>query len=246
MLTLFYHCSVNRFPAQIPLTIWSLAQMSRVAAPGTVGITVAALTGGMATPLLIEAGASGTFATIGSGLIAGGAGDLATQTTQIGTGQRKSISGQEVATSALAGAAINGALAGIGKAASALGKLPQEPVPPTENVPAGNSPEATPLGTPKNPITASPGQTQTVDPKSLLAGQRATLVQGRLDVQAKLQQQNIPRNGGPPVVYQNGVLYDGHHAVRAAADRGATITVKVMPGSGSSVTGKPVTELPVH
>src|SRR6516162_2876818 len=33
MLTLFYHCSVNRFPVQIPLTIWSLAHPIEIDGP---------------------------------------------------------------------------------------------------------------------------------------------------------------------------------------------------------------------
>ncbi|MGO8680132.1 MAG: hypothetical protein ACLQUR_05580 [Limisphaerales bacterium] len=98
----------------------------------------------------------------------------------------------------------------------------------------------------KNPITAKPGELQTVDPNNLTAGQRATLVRGRLDAQTQLQQNGTPRNGGPPTVYENGVINDGHHAVRAAADSGQPVTVKVMPGQGATVTGKPVTQLPVH
>jgi RHS repeat-associated protein len=86
---------------------------ARIAAPITIGASVAVLTGGAATPLLVSAGASTTFAAIGSGMIAGAAGDLASQGTQIGLGQRKSISGQEVAVSSLAGGALNGAASKI-------------------------------------------------------------------------------------------------------------------------------------
>ena len=70
---------------------------SRAALPATVGMTVAAASGGVAAPLLVSVGASAGFAAVGSGLIAGATGDLAAQGTQIGLGQRQSISGQEVA-----------------------------------------------------------------------------------------------------------------------------------------------------
>ncbi|HEX3627411.1 MAG TPA: RHS repeat-associated core domain-containing protein [Verrucomicrobiae bacterium] len=210
---------------------------SRANAPLAVGVMAAAITGGTATPLLISAGASTTFAAVGSGMIAGAAGDLAAQGTQIGLGQRGSISGQEIAASSLMGGALSGGASKLGSMLNESGAAPE--LLPQQATPA----EPTP---PRNPITAAPGQTQTVDPNGLVAGQRATLSQGRLAAQAQLQQQNIPRNGGPPLVYENGVIYDGHHAVRAAADSGAKITVKVMQGQGTSITGKPVTGLPVH
>jgi RHS repeat-associated protein len=76
------------------------------AAPVVAGMGVGMLTGGAATPLLVGAGASTTFAAVGAGMLAGATGDLASQGTQIGMGQRQSISGQEVAVSSLAGGAL--------------------------------------------------------------------------------------------------------------------------------------------
>jgi hypothetical protein len=74
---------------------------------------VGMLTGGAATPLLVGAGASTTFAAVGAGMLAGATGDLASQGTQIGMGQRQSISGQEVAVSSLAGGVLSGAASKI-------------------------------------------------------------------------------------------------------------------------------------
>jgi RHS repeat-associated protein len=90
---------------------------SRAALPATVGITVAAVSGGLATPVLVSAGASAGFTAVGTGLIAGAAGDLAAQGTQMGLGQRQSISGQQVAVSSLVGGALGGT---AGKIASEL------------------------------------------------------------------------------------------------------------------------------
>jgi RHS repeat-associated protein len=90
------------------LTVEQRIIASRAAAPAAIGVGVAMVTAGVATPLLVSAGASTTFAAVGSGMIAGATGDLAAQGTQIGLGQRQSISGQEVAVSSLAGGALNG------------------------------------------------------------------------------------------------------------------------------------------
>ena len=79
---------------------------SRAGAPAAVGLVVATATGGAAAPVLVSAGASTTMAAIGSGMIAGVTGDLATQGTQIGLGTRSSISGQEIAVNGVGGAAL--------------------------------------------------------------------------------------------------------------------------------------------
>jgi RHS repeat-associated protein len=110
--------------------------VSRTLAPYAVGAIVATATAGVATPLLVSAGASTTFAAVGSGVIAGATGDLVSQGTQIGLGQRKSISGQEVAVSSLAGGALSGA-------ASKLALLKATP---------GATPEATPTVTPQGQV----------------------------------------------------------------------------------------------
>jgi len=96
--------------------------VSRTLAPYAVGAIVATATAGAATPLLVSAGASTTFAAVGSGMIAGAAGDVASQGTQIGLGQRQSISGQEVAVSSLVGGALSGAASKI----ASLGGTPAQ------------------------------------------------------------------------------------------------------------------------
>jgi RHS repeat-associated protein len=111
------------------LTVEQRIIVSRAAAPAAIGVGVAMATAGVATPLLVSAGASTTFAAVGSGMIAGATGDLAAQGTQIGLGQRQSISGQEVAVSSLAGGALNGV-------ASKIASL-------------GGASEPTPAGTPQ-------------------------------------------------------------------------------------------------
>ena len=92
---------------------------SRAAAPGVIGVGVAGATAGVATPVLVGAGASAGFAAVGSGVVGGMAGDAAAQGTQIGLGTRSSFSGQEMAVSGLAGGAINGSVAGVSKIVSA-------------------------------------------------------------------------------------------------------------------------------
>lgn len=101
------------FTDQPMMTPAAAVAMSKAAAPMMVGGAVAIVTGGAAAPWLAGS-ASPAFVAIGSGMIGGAAGDLASQTTQIGFGQRNSISGQEVATSTLVGGAL-----GLG-----LSKLP--------------------------------------------------------------------------------------------------------------------------
>ncbi len=108
-----------------------MVEISRAAAPGVAGLTVAVATGGAATPLLVSAGASTAFAAVGSGLIAGAAGDLAAQGTQIALGQRNSISGQEIEVSALAGGALNLGFYGVSRLVS-VNALPEVVSEPTE------------------------------------------------------------------------------------------------------------------
>ena len=100
---------------------------SRAGAPVAVGLMVATVTGGMAAPLLVAAGASSAFVAVGSGIIAGGSGDLASQGTQIGLGMRTSINGQEVAVNSLVGGVLSGGASKIGSFGAA-----SEP-PPTQN-----------------------------------------------------------------------------------------------------------------
>jgi hypothetical protein len=79
----------------------------------------------------------------------------------------------------------------------------------------------------QNPITALPGQLQAnVNPLHLLPS-RVDLSQARLDIQRALLDAGIER-GTPVEVTSDGVIWDGHHAVRVAADKGILITVKVV------------------
>jgi len=78
----------------------------------------------------------------------------------------------------------------------------------------------------QNPIRVPPGQWQYgVDPLQLLSGRR-DLIQWRLDLQQGLLNTNTPRED-PIVVTADGVIWDGHHAIRIAAETGRTVDVFV-------------------
>jgi hypothetical protein len=73
----------------------------------------------------------------------------------------------------------------------------------------------------------TPGQFQSnVDPLLLLPS-RSDLLQRRLDMQQALLDAGIQRTT-PIEVTPDGVIGDGHHAVRIAAGKGLPITVKVV------------------
>lgn len=79
----------------------------------------------------------------------------------------------------------------------------------------------------KNPIVAAIGQTQYgVDPLQLLPS-RVDLLQSGLDKQVALRAAGIPRST-PITVTVEGVIWDGHHAVRLAAEEGRTVDVCVI------------------
>src|SRR5947209_1315943 len=78
-----------------------------------------------------------------------------------------------------------------------------------------------------NPITAAVGEIQaSVDPLSVLPS-RHDLSQTRLDIQKALVDAGTERHT-PIQVTEDGVIWDGHHAVRVAAERGAAVTVLVV------------------
>jgi hypothetical protein len=80
----------------------------------------------------------------------------------------------------------------------------------------------------QSPVSARPGQVQVgVDARSLLPS-RIDLEQWQLDVQSALRQAGTPRST-PIQVTTEGVIWDGHHAVRVAAERGETVEVRVIP-----------------
>ncbi len=103
-------------------------------------------------------------------------------------------------------------------------------------------PTSQPVGRPFNSAEAEVGQTvQGVDPTSLQAG-RGNLVKSRLQVQRQLVDSETPRYT-PIEVTKDGVIWDGNHGVRAAAEGRKAVDVVVVPGS---TTGKGnVLDLPV-
>jgi hypothetical protein len=78
-----------------------------------------------------------------------------------------------------------------------------------------------------SPITAQPGHLQAnVDPMLVLPS-RADLSRVRLDMQQALLDAGIDRST-PIEVTPDGVIWDGHHAVRIAAEKGMPIIVKIV------------------
>jgi ParB-like chromosome segregation protein Spo0J len=78
----------------------------------------------------------------------------------------------------------------------------------------------------QNPINAVPGQRQQdVDPARLRPG-RTDLVRSRLEYQRKLIKSGQARFT-PIQVSREGVIIDGHHYVRAAAEEGRVVEVLV-------------------
>jgi hypothetical protein len=95
----------------------------------------------------------------------------------------------------------------------------------------------------QSPITALPGQVQSdVDPLTLLPS-RYDLAQLRLDIQRSLMDAGRERSTLIEVT-TDGVIWDGHHAVRAAAEKARLITVKVVNVS-LNPTATNIIDLPV-
>lgn len=98
-----------------------------------------------------------------------------------------------------------------------------------------------------NPITAKPGQMQTIDPASVKAGQQTALEESRIAIQKNLIETGTPRTKGPPRVTEQGIVYDGHHHLRASAEMGQSVKVQVIHDPDfPSATDKPVTKLPIY
>ncbi|HTK78006.1 MAG TPA: hypothetical protein VL371_22250 [Gemmataceae bacterium] len=96
----------------------------------------------------------------------------------------------------------------------------------------------------QNPITARVGQVQTaIDPARLLPS-RGDLVRGRLDAQRRLLLGGVVRFT-PVKVTSAGVIFDGHHMVRAAAEEGKLIEVLVI-GITQPHVGEMILDLPVR
>src|SRR5438105_13873534 len=80
----------------------------------------------------------------------------------------------------------------------------------------------------QNPITVPVGQIQkAIDPRTLLPSRR-TLDRNRLEAQRSLLVAGMPRLT-PILVTREGVIWDGHHAVRAAAEESRLVGVQVVP-----------------
>jgi hypothetical protein len=78
----------------------------------------------------------------------------------------------------------------------------------------------------QNPIKVRPGQVQPdVDPARLRPG-RTDLIRSRLEFQRRLIRGSQARFT-PIQVSQEGVIIDGHHYVRAAAEEGRIVEVLV-------------------
>jgi hypothetical protein len=95
----------------------------------------------------------------------------------------------------------------------------------------------------QSPITVQPGQVQQgIDPLRLLPVRR-DLRQVRLDTQRALLLAGTARST-PITVTRDGVIWDGHHAVRVAAEEGRTVDVLVIDmtatPAGSSILALPV------
>jgi hypothetical protein len=96
----------------------------------------------------------------------------------------------------------------------------------------------------QNPITTAPGQFQNGVDASLLLPSRPDLSQARLAAQRSLKQAKQPRYT-PIQVTPQGVIWDGHHAVRVAAEDGDVVNVKVIDQSVAPV-GLTILQLPVR
>src|SRR5262245_57747818 len=95
----------------------------------------------------------------------------------------------------------------------------------------------------QNPNTVAPGQLQTgVEARLLLPG-RPDLQRVRLEFQRSLQQRGKKRHTAIQVT-RGGVIWDGHHALRAAAVASATVDVVVVdidaPPTAASILDLPV------
>ena len=85
-----------------------------------------------------------------------------------------------------------------------------------------------------NPIHVVAGATQVhVDPTRLLPS-RPDLWRSRLEAQRRLLLAGIPRIT-PILVTRDGIIYDGHHAVRAAAEASRTVDVQVTDATAAAV-----------
>jgi hypothetical protein len=96
----------------------------------------------------------------------------------------------------------------------------------------------------QNPITVQPGQMQKGVEARLLLPSRPDLIRRRLEHQRLLLLGGYQRFT-PIQVTAQGVIHDGHHGARAAAERGITVDVLVVAESVPPV-GLWILDLPVR
>jgi hypothetical protein len=96
----------------------------------------------------------------------------------------------------------------------------------------------------QNPITAAPGQDQRGVAPARLLPSRGDLVRLRLESQRRLLLSGTARFT-PVRVTPDGVIFDGHHMVRAAAEEGKLIDVRVV-AIPQPPTGDLIQDLPVR
>ena len=95
-----------------------------------------------------------------------------------------------------------------------------------------------------SPVTVGPGQVQSgVDPRRLHPS-RSDLITVRLDFQRGLLRSGKSRFTMIQVT-QSGIIIDGHHRVRAAAEEGVVVDVIVTP-LPAKMTAESILDLEVH
>ena len=87
-----------------------------------------------------------------------------------------------------------------------------------------------------------------VDPRTLLPGEQTSLSAGRLNTQLELLGSKPPIPRYTPIrVTRPGVVYDGHHGVRAAIQlQNRPITVEIMEGINIPPGEVPISEMPIR
>lgn len=96
----------------------------------------------------------------------------------------------------------------------------------------------------QNPIIVPPGQIQNDVDARLLLPSRSDLIQIRLDFQRDLRPTGVQRSTPIQVTIQ-GVIWDGHHAVRVAAELGESIDVLIV-NAVVAPSGLTILQLPVR
>jgi hypothetical protein len=96
----------------------------------------------------------------------------------------------------------------------------------------------------QNPITVAIGQAQLGVGPTLLLPSRGDLARSRLEIQRQLLVSGTARLS-PIQVTLFGVIFDGHHMVRAAAEESKLIDVRVV-GIVQPPVGEMILDLPVR